>query len=99
MTSPIEKLGHLLLRQGLITQAQLAECLQEHRTKGSSTDVQALSDILLSHGYIDQATLTRALQAEDASWRSMADPAPPAETPAEVVEARRDPKRVLQKYT
>ncbi|HEX7898419.1 MAG TPA: protein kinase [Planctomycetota bacterium] len=99
MTSPIEKLGQLLLKQGLISPSQLAECLQEQRAKGSSTDVQALSDILLSHGYIDQATLTRALQAEGASWSSMADPAASSETPPEVVEARRDPKRVLQKFT
>jgi len=98
MTKPVEKLGQLLIKQGLLTPAQLADCL---RDSGRGTETQ-LSDIIVSRGLVDRETMNRALQSlSGPAWVSIADPATAVETPVppEVLEARKDPKRVMQKYT
>jgi serine/threonine protein kinase len=98
MTKPVEKLGQLLIKQGLLTPAQLADCLRES-ARGTETQ---LSDVIVSRGLVDRETMNRALQSlSGPDWVSIADPATPAETPVppEVLEARKDPKRVMQKYT
>ena len=97
MTRPIERLGQLLIQQGLLSPAQLSDCMRE---SGRGTETE-LSDVIVSRGLVDRETMNRTLKSLGPAWVSIADPASGGEIPVppEVLEARKDPKRVMQKYT
>jgi hypothetical protein len=102
MTTQLEKLGQLLLRQGLLSPEQLALCLRESGTAPGHRTEAEFSDLVVSRGFIDRETMNRALRSLDGpAWVSIADPEPAGKNPVppEVLEARKDPKRVMQKYT
>jgi serine/threonine protein kinase len=97
MTTPTEKLGEILLQKGLLTPVQLSECLKESKSGGRKGTESDLTDIVVSRGYVDRETMKSIAHP---SWKSIVDPSTPTvEIPEEVAEARKDPKRILQKYT
>jgi lipoprotein NlpI len=64
MASAPEKIGRLLVQQGLLTEEQLASCLREQTSNGTAT----LGQIIVSRGYIDAERLSRTLDAIGSLW-------------------------------
>ncbi len=95
MASPLEKLGHLLIRRGLISPAQLAECLKSHG--GKDLSAADLEEMVVSRGYLTREALVETIR--DIGPGDLEDSRSRDALPHEVLQARRDPKRVLQKYT
>ncbi len=57
MASPAEKIGRLLVQQGLLTDEQLASCLREQTANSTAT----LGEIIVSRGYLTAERLSSTL--------------------------------------